>query len=46
MKDLRDFFDERMNRIIMIVEMSTRKIMKKEINKFRKDILKEMMQNG
>ena len=46
MTDLKKLMDERIERLIFTVEASTKKIVKKELNKMRKDILKEMMRNG
>ena len=46
MTDLKKLMDERIQRIMLTVEVSTKKILKKEINKMRKDLLKEMLQNG
>ena len=46
MTDLKKILDERMKNMAFMVEISTQKIMKKEMNKLRKDILKGMFQSG
>ena len=46
MIDLKKLVDERIQKIMLTVEVSTQKIFKKEINKMRKDLLKEMLKNG
>ena len=46
MTDLKKLMDERIQRLIFTVEASTQKIVRKEINKMRKDLFKEMLKNG
>ncbi len=45
MIDLKKTIDERVKRIVMIAEVSARKIIKKEINKLKRDIIKQL-KNG
>lgn len=46
MTDLKKLMDERIQRIMFTVEASTQKIVRKEINKMRKDLLRGMLKNG
>ncbi len=40
--DLNKIFEERMQRIMLIVEISTKKIVKRELKKLKIDIFKEL----
>ena len=43
---LEEFIEKRMKRTLLIVEMATKKIVKKELKKFKKDIIKGALENG
>ncbi len=45
MIDLKKILDGRVQRIIAITEVATKKIVKKEINKLKRDIIKQL-KNG
>jgi len=45
MIDLKKLMDERFQKIMLTVEVNTQKIVKKEINKLRRDIINQL-KNG
>ncbi len=46
MMDLNKLIDKRMHRIKIMVEVATKKIVKKEFGKFKKDIIKELKEKS